>query len=29
MVGRWGVDVAVAPVSGEPFDVTVLDRPGG
>jgi copper transport protein len=29
MVGHWGVDVDVTPRDGQPFDVTVLDRPGG
>jgi copper transport protein len=29
MVGRWGVDVNVAPRDGQPFDVTVLDHAGG
>jgi copper transport protein len=29
MVGRWGVDVNVTPQGGQPFDVTVLDHPGG
>jgi copper transport protein len=29
MVGHWGVDVDVTPRGGQPFDVTVLDRPGG
>jgi copper transport protein len=29
MVGRWGVDVNVTPPSGQPFDVLVLDHPGG
>jgi copper transport protein len=29
MVGRWGVDVNVTPAGGQPFDVLVLDHPGG
>ena len=29
MVGRWGVDVDVTPQGDQPFDVTVLDHPGG
>jgi len=29
MVGRWGVDVDVTPRGDQPFDVTVLDHPGG